>query len=1153
MNAQSIRKHHIAWLAAALLVVAPLALPLTSAQGGLAGATSAASSARSVGTFDVTPSADGTDQASGSVVTSVVAETAASGSASGDGLIRDFSVLTSGATAAEIFSSIDVQGFSAVSALQGVGTTDLTLVGTGIVVTMTDNVNSLLTFQASGEAQQVITLNLGEGMTVSKSTSASTQNVWEVRSAADASGSAAIEGVLILVDAQSSNAASSGSTLAVQGESTAKATLTGGSQLIFRKHAEYGATAGATADASVRAAVRSYNQAVVNAIAAGRLAGEATTEFTAGATLIANAEFFSDLAAKTDAQVDARVRTTVRATAAFAAAAEASAEATAHADVGAVVAYDIDYVDLPAQHSGQVAAYVDGALAMRAASAAEVAANAAAGIESYWATTADGRVLVLASTSSVAKASTVTLAAIPDAFVAADTLAELDARLGVTTLVEGSYQSTGNLDSSVQGAGQVIGHFNSFFASEAKGSASVQQYTDVRSSTEIFASITFAAQAAADATAEVTTKASASASATARAAANAAASASGAVQVDTRVAGQLIASATFADNAFASIVAEAKAQTTAKFDLAQNVQASAVTNQVVALTSSTGATVGYLVIAEAEGQGAATGTFTSQAAGSVQAHLSQGEAVVFRGAGSAQAKAEAYIAAQAIAAGQLASEIDVGLVANAIASTAVDYTTSASATVVAEATARGKVALDVTSRLESATAIAVKADRATLPAIRADDILVDVDGEAATRVATQAQVLAAADAGLEAVYSVQTTLDGQTQVLVAVPDIVASAATRVDITSKLDAEARLKAALDVFGSFVAGYGGAATGSIVSLIAKADAGLILDYTVNARATAAATAGATTKVFDTVQVGSSAFASASAAASNSIRFTSEDAVIEAYDISSALMKVTATADTAASFDLAENIDVTAVSDTVLMLSATDFAGALILVDADGTVATTSSLVVETTTTASAAAQASTTVQAHLEAGAQVIFKAFSGFEAELTSAEQKAQAEAIASGDLLGHVIVDTDAFTGATTTAAVNYYSNVQATTSVASADKIEILVDSATHVGKSIIISLDRDTVSGLINGDAKLLVDGKSVARADSYEDALVPDADKYWLITTEGEAGLQAIVTLSHFSTRTITLETPPPPSIFLWTTIGLGIVTGVQAIYPRLRRQW
>ncbi|HVM44478.1 MAG TPA: hypothetical protein VM582_00980, partial [Candidatus Thermoplasmatota archaeon] len=285
--------------------------------------------------------------------------------------------------------------------------------------------------------------------------------------------------------------------------------------------------------------------------------------------------------------------------------------------------------------------------------------------------------------------------------------------------------------------------------------------------------------------------------------------------------------------------------------------------------------------------------------------------------------------------------------------------------------------------------------------------------------------------------------------------------------------------------------------------------------------------------------------------SLRFVSEQAIVEAFDVSAGTMKIRALEDTTAKLDLAHNIKATPISSQVIFLESPDFSGAIILTDA---VSAGSNAAASSTLSAVETANAGGIVTAQLAAGAQLVFKAFSGFEAELGDAERVAQANAIAAGTLLGQVIVDTQAGASAltTTTANINYYEDVRAITSVATADKVEVLVDSASAAGKTIIISFDRETVSGLIHGQAQLLVDGKVVKQAKSYADAFVADSDKYWLITTAGEVGLQAIVTLSHFSTRTITVETPEGPSPFLWTTLVLGVVVVGQAMYPRIKRR-
>ncbi|MBI4394494.1 MAG: hypothetical protein HY556_11975 [Euryarchaeota archaeon] len=1035
-----------------------------------------------------------------------------------DTVLQSFTVASSGETSAsaELFTDVKIAGFVPTSKIQGAGTSSVTLKSADALISVTDNVNSLLVIKATGSADQEVTFDAPAGVTFNKRASA---NIVDVQSSA----AGAVSGAIVLVSAKGEASVASGSSIAATTSSQAKATLKSDTQLIFRANSEYSGSAD----------VSSYNQAVVEAIASARLAGEATTEFSSGASLLANANYFSSASAKTEAKVENRVTTQVKA------AANAAAAASAAASGGYSLAYDLDYVNVPAQSASNVAVYVNGALATRVNTPAEVNTKAAGSAESYYATTSEGRVLVLASTATRASASTITIASVPDASVAAKTLAQLDAQLGVTSQVQGSFNVLGNLQTSAEGSGQVIGSFDSFFASEAKGDANVESYSDVRSSTEIFAKIDFAAHAAADATASVTSAASAGASG------------ASAANMDTSVASSIVASATFTDAVYSSIVAEAKAATTTRWTLGSDVSATAISDTVARIDGPKG-TLGYLFIAKADGSAASTSKLDTNAAAdakaAVEARLAAGESIIFRGSAEAQAKVNAEIIAKAVAAGQVASEVNVGIVANAVSSANVDYTSSVDAAVNAAASHRGTVQVDVTGKVQQATAVVLTADRPSLPAASASDILVSVNGQAATQASTAAEVFAAASAAASASagakYFVQTNLQGQTQIITSLPNLAANVASKVVVTSKLEADARAKAALDVFGSFKAGYGGAATGSIVSMVAKPDAGLILDYTVATKSKADVSA-ATTNVFDAVKVGSSAFAQASASSANSIRFTNEQAVLEAFDTSSAVMKITATAQTTANFDLGSNIQARSAASGVLMLTSSDFVGALILTKAEGGAAAGSSF--------NTAASAQGEITANLAAGSQVIFKAFSGFEAELTAAEQQAQAEAIAKGQLLGQVIVDTNAATSATATANVNYYANVAAVTKVASAEKIEILVDSASQVGKSIVISLDRETVSGLIKGEAELLVDGKVVSRASNYQDALKPDADKYWLITTEGEVGLQAIVTLSHFSTRTITLQTPPPPSIYLYTTIGLGVVVAAQAILPRIRRKW
>lgn len=1143
-------------------LVLPLATPVAAAQlGGAGGAASqAASQSRSVGVFNVAPGSNGEGRAVGAVTSAIIAE---GSSAIGVGVIKDFAVSSGGSAegAKVVFESIDVAGFQPVSRLEGVGTSALTLKSSGLVIGLSDATNGLLTFKSVGSAEQEIVFNTAADVILEASGAAS--NVWNVKGEGTS-------GALVLVSSKGQQAGSGGGSLALDGQHRAVAKLKQGTSLIYRANAQYGAEAGSALDA----AIAGYNEAALKAIATGKLAGEATSEFSTGFSLIANANYFATATTRTEASEAKRVTTTLRNEVSAAACAAASssgsassaasgsapgaagsaagsATATASANVCAqILAYDLDYVDVPAQTADQVAVYINGAIAQRVDAASRVAANA----DSYWATTVEGRVLVLTNVAAQAQAATqVTIAAVANAEATASTLAELDAYSQVTTQLQGGFQLLGNLDASAQGSGQVIGKFGSFFASEAQGASEIRDFTDIRTATTIFTKMRFAADVAGEASGQVTAGAKGAIESHARESSSALAG--GAVRMTTTVAGSVVAQTDFYDNVYAAFKTSAEAATVVDLSIANDISARFVgdAENVLALDGPAGQ-VGHLILMRADGSAASASRFDLTAEGQVKAVLEKGEQLAFRRSLGAQTRAGADATAQAIAQGQLASEASVGFVANAIASAELDWQKDVDASIVkaAELTHKGLVTLDVVSQASAqaqATVVAVVADRATLAARSASDILVTVDGQAATAAQSASAVYAAPSLAAGATYYVVASLQGQTQVLVSIPQPALDQGARVVIESAANAEAKSQSALDVFGSFRPGYGGVATGDVVSLVAKPEAGLVLDYTLTAKSLAEGAAEQTTTVFDAVKVGGSAFASGSASGANSLRFVSDEATIEAFDVSSAILKVVATADTVAKLDLAQNIQATQVNDQLVMLEAPDFAGALILTQASSAMARA-----EGAAASGLALSASgDVITANLEEGAQVIFKAFSGFDAELNDAQQRAQAEAIARGALLGQVIVDTAAGASALTTmtATIDYYDDVRSITKVASSEKVEVLVDSASSMGKTVIISFDRDTVKGLIDGDAKLLVDGRVVEQAKSYEDAFVADADKYYLVTSEGEVGLQAIVTLAHFSTRTITIETPTAPSLFLWSTIGLGLVVVGQALYPRLRR--
>lgn len=995
----------------------------------------------SVGTFGVAPSQGG---AVGVAQGALVSGTLSTGGG-GDAAITSYAV-----GGAMLFSSIDVDGFSPTSELRGVGTSALALEGDAVGITLTDSAGSLVVVRAAQNASRV-TFTTPADVTLAPDPAAA--SVWRVSGAGRA-------GVLV---------AAPGASLDAAGPSQATATLAPGAQVVFRAASGHEA----------------YDEAVVDALARGMLAVEATSGFAEGEPLLAQAALLADATVRVATDTPHQARAIVQAA----------------TDRHLTLAFDLDYLDVPARASEEVAVYLDGALV----APASVQAHAA-----------EGRVLVLVNVSAHARrAHEVTIAASPAGAPAPSTLAQLEARLSIDARVAGAFERVGTL---------ALGNFSTFEA--VPSGAMVQAVTDARSATQVFARVSFAEGDGATAVLSET--------------------AEGRIEMTARNSQGVRAIATFTDAPSSAMVAQARAATLVACTLGADVAARPAGPGVVALQGPAGL-LGHLVL---QGDGA-----LRPDEGAVVAELSEGSALVFRAASEARTRASSEALVGALGARRLGTEIALGAAGNALSVAHVDYPAAAHASV-ASGTHRGRVALDVAASAGAGgpVIVALVADQATLAARDASDLAVAVDGAQATRVQGAGALLGLVSEGAQgAAWTASTTLSGHTQVLLLLP-----ASTRaVVVESLLEEKRRLDAALDGFGAFAAGPGGAVRGDIVGLVARPEAGLLLDYAVAARADAEARQGTVTTVFDAVRLGAGSLAATGAPSATALRFQGAEGTIEAFDVSAGVLKLAADATTTATLDLASGIVAEQVSPRVVLLSAPDFAGVIV-------------------GAADLALQGDAVVSA-LGPGDQIVFKAFSGFESQLDAADRLAHADAIASGALIGQVIVRSDATLQVTSATSVNYFpaiasgavvgssmggiagegvpsagfGAVQAVTQVVSTDKVELVVASATSAGKALVVSLDRNTVRGLVSGDAILLVDGKPVPAAASYADALRPDADKYYLMTAGHEQGLQAVISLAHFSTRTITLASPSAQSVFLWTTIALAIIVLLQALVPTIRR--
>jgi hypothetical protein len=87
------------------------------------------------------------------------------------------------------------------------------------------------------------------------------------------------------------------------------------------------------------------------------------------------------------------------------------------------------------------------------------------------------------------------------------------------------------------------------------------------------------------------------------------------------------------------------------------------------------------------------------------------------------------------------------------------------------------------------------------------------------------------------------------------------------------------------------------------------------------------------------------------------------------------------------------------------------------------------------------------------------------------------------------------------------------------------IVSSENREGRTVILNIDNRALPILDLRRVEVEVDGEKVPLADSYEDVLNPNDDggqAEYLILVGGE-GIQVLVSIPHFSARTITIRGP------------------------------
>jgi hypothetical protein len=104
-------------------------------------------------------------------------------------------------------------------------------------------------------------------------------------------------------------------------------------------------------------------------------------------------------------------------------------------------------------------------------------------------------------------------------------------------------------------------------------------------------------------------------------------------------------------------------------------------------------------------------------------------------------------------------------------------------------------------------------------------------------------------------------------------------------------------------------------------------------------------------------------------------------------------------------------------------------------------------------------------------------------------------------------------------------------------------ISSENREGRTVVLNIDNYILPVVNVQHVKVEVDGKEIPLADNYEDVLDPmnDGDQAEYLILVGGEGIQVLVSLPHFSTRTITIRGPAAAAPTAWAPlmVAVGIV--------------
>jgi hypothetical protein len=125
------------------------------------------------------------------------------------------------------------------------------------------------------------------------------------------------------------------------------------------------------------------------------------------------------------------------------------------------------------------------------------------------------------------------------------------------------------------------------------------------------------------------------------------------------------------------------------------------------------------------------------------------------------------------------------------------------------------------------------------------------------------------------------------------------------------------------------------------------------------------------------------------------------------------------------------------------------------------------------------------------------------------------------------------------------HGQVRAWVEVAKCGVVEAKVSSESGEGRTVILNIDNSVLGVVSIQQVKVEVDGQPVPLASDYDDVLDPSNDGDWpeyLILVGGQ-GIQVLVSIPHFSTRTITVRGPagaPTARTPLLVAVGIVVIS-------------